>query len=478
MRVSEYFELGRTQSELDFVDIDIDGDVPVFVDPRALRLLETEWGGLCVHLIQDCFTEIITELGANHVQRAQGILRTLKEPNETHLGLSKRKAQGRALGNESSVDVSDSLLSSVAVRTGLLEDLEDTILLVDGIGPDIISDMTTNIIRGPLITYTQDMCNLYGIPLQEVGSGPIWDETKKEFTTIHVLQPVANNKKLLFVPKSIVRVRMDYNPDEYYRDYLLQHLRGIELGTPSSELVTLLKNGEKRVFSKDLVKKYGQGKKAALRITIEHPDVLDRYRNSKSSFTRRTLDNAELAEAIGVELPNLDVLLHDVLRVPPGTENATLFHRNVEKLISALFSPDLAYPQIERPIHDGRKRIDITYTNVAASGFFKWIGDHAPAPYVFLECKNYSRDLANPELDQIAGRFSPRRGKFGIIVCRNIEEKQAFLRKCKDTLLDDRGIVLPLDDNDLALLVEQTKDPANLPGVYPLLKTRCDEIML
>ncbi|HEY0388417.1 MAG TPA: hypothetical protein VGC71_08245 [Gaiellales bacterium] len=50
------------------------------------------------------------------------------------------------------------LEASEAVQTVMLEDLEDSILLVRGIGYDIVSDITTNVIREPLIRYTELAC--------------------------------------------------------------------------------------------------------------------------------------------------------------------------------------------------------------------------------------------------------------------------------------------------------------------------------
>jgi hypothetical protein len=56
-----------------------------------------------------------------------------------------------------------------------LQDLEDTALVVEGIDIDRISDVTTNIIREPLIDYTQNVAEQHGIPVEQVGSGHTWD---------------------------------------------------------------------------------------------------------------------------------------------------------------------------------------------------------------------------------------------------------------------------------------------------------------
>jgi hypothetical protein len=157
MRVSEYFSLDRTQPTIDFVDVDIRGDIKLFVDPKGLRLLPSQWGSECVSLIQDFFRTVMRFIRDNRDAAAKVLLASLHEPNEVRLGLSRDKAKGRALGDHSALDVWDSLRQSEAARTGLLEDLEDTILLVEGVGPDIVSDIIVNIIREPLINYTAAM---------------------------------------------------------------------------------------------------------------------------------------------------------------------------------------------------------------------------------------------------------------------------------------------------------------------------------
>lgn len=111
-------------------------------------------------------------------------------------------------------------------------------------------------------------------------------------------------------------------------------------------------------------------------------------------------------------------------------------------------------PHREARIHAGRKRVDLKFTNQAQHGFFHWVAQHYPAPSIWVECKNYAGDPGNPELDQLAGRFSPSRGQVGLLVCRRIDNKPLFLDRCRDTALDHRGYILALDDQDLGTLVE------------------------
>lgn len=57
MRVSEFYKLGRSQPSLKFIDVDIDRDVKLFVNARAVRLLESEWGDDCSHLLASFFLQ-------------------------------------------------------------------------------------------------------------------------------------------------------------------------------------------------------------------------------------------------------------------------------------------------------------------------------------------------------------------------------------------------------------------------------------
>jgi len=477
MRVSEYYGLNRTQPTLDFVDVDVEGDASVFIDPRALRILPSTWGSECVSLIQNFFRSVLRAIQDKDQDLGHYLLRALREPNETHLGLSIGRARGRAIGYHSAGDVWEALSKSEAAKSGLLEELEDTVLMIEGIASDIISDITTNIIRKPLIQYTQDMANYYGIPLvPDVDSGLLWNASEARWYSDFVSLPVTKEGKLLLVPKIIVRRKMEYDVDEYYRYFLLEHLREAEFSA-NTALVQLLKNGSRRVTNKDLRKKYGSGKAMIVRETQNYPEVLEKYRGVKRNYHRPPLDHTDISESEGTPKPEWDELLRSVVEIPTGHEYFSQYEGAIESLLSALFYPSLTNPVVQLEIHGGRKRIDITYTNTAIIGFFFWLGMHYSAPHVFIECKNYGRELGNPELDQMAGRFSPSRGQFGIIVCRNFENKELFLKRCKDTATDNRGFIMPIDDNDLKELIDELKANPH-ETTFDFLRSRFETLVL
>lgn len=476
MRISEHFGLNSSQPSLDFVDIDVYGDVRVFLDPRAIRQTPSDLARDSEALIKNFFERILACIKSDDHSTARRLLYALREPNETHLGLSLAKAQGRALGPKSADSVWVALKDSAAAKSGLLRDLEDAALLVPRISTDIISDIVTNIIRAPLIRYTQECCRQFGIPLYEVDSGPLWDPNGGRWYNHFVNLPTFQHTKLLFVPKILVRRRHDHGVEEYYRHFILEDLREQELAA-NTQLVHLLKNGTRRVKIGDLREKYPKSKDMLVRETLRKPSLLDRYRSHSRTRPQPPLSHEELAEAENAHPPNWDELFGALQGVAAGKEESQAHEHAIANLLAALLYPDLVHPRLQTRIHGGRKIIDITFENVASSGFFHWLGMHHSASHIFIECKNYAGEVKNPELDQLSGRFSPTRGTFGLLVCRSFENKKLFIKRCRDTAQDSRGFIVPLDDSDLSELVDFFQDDSH-EQVFTFFKTRFDALVM
>lgn len=469
MRVSEYYNLGRGQAHLDFVDIQLDTDLPFFVVPSTLRSLNSQWGHECASLVQDFFETVLNNIRNGDDAKAQRLLSSLNERNDFHLGYSRGKSRGHAFGSKSGKSVWEALSESKAAISGLLQDLEDTCLLIHGIGSDMVSDAVCNIIRGPLIRYTQDICGYYGIPLQSnVDSGPIWNPRREDWENDFVTLPIAGQYgPFVLVPKVIVRHRSNYRFEEYYRHHLLPVMQREEINA-GSDLVFFLKNGAPKVTKKSLMAKYGADKLSVVNETIKRMEVFEEYKREKNRNVPLPLEHEELAVLEEADSPNWEEMYEKVVSVPVGRANASLYEDEIEKLLSSLFYPSLCSPTKQHDIHEGRKRIDISYVNEARVGFFAWLSQHYSCPFVFVECKNYGSEVGNPEIDQLSGRFSPSRGKVGILVCRGIANKELLFQRCVDTANDHRGYILPIDDEDLEQIIEHKLEQPD-SHEFPLL---------
>ncbi|HEA15848.1 MAG TPA: hypothetical protein ENH88_05235 [Pseudoalteromonas prydzensis] len=454
MRFSEYFELDRTQPYLDFVDIPIDTDLAVFLEPIAIKKLDSNWGNELSSMLQTFFEAVLKAIKKSDHKRAKSLLSSLNESNEFHLGYSKGKSRGHGFGVESADTVWSALTSSNAAITGLLKDLEDTALLIPNIGSDMISDAVCNILRGPLIKYTQDMCNYYGVNMTpDIPSGPIWNPILEVWEERLISLPITPHGKVILVPKLLVRMKLSYSSSDFYRHYLLPEMQREHIES-HSPLVRLLKNGNHRVHKKDLIKKYGKDKLAVAEQARLRPNILEEYREQKAEEPLKPMSFDDFAFVEKSKKPDVTPLLEELKETKKGTKYATKYEDIIERILTLVFYPSLCNPKKQHNIHQKRKRIDITYNNEAKSGFFYWLALHHPSSQIFVECKNYSNEISNPEIDQLSGRFSPSRGKVGFLVYRDIEDKEKLIQRCIDTANDHRGFIIPLDDNDIINLAK------------------------
>ena len=85
--------------------------------------------------------------------------------------------------------------------------------------------------------------------------------------------------------------------------------------------------------------------------------------------------------------------------------------------------------------------------------------------------------IANPALDQLSGRFSTNRGKFGLLICRSFENKQLFIQRCKDTANDGRGFIIALDDEDIKSLLS-LQQASDMRGINNFFDNRFRELVM
>jgi len=480
MRFTQQFNLVQSQWELDFIDIPLESDIELYIDPYAITIEGTDFSKLCDNMITTYFQLIIESIKKGNKERVTYLLNNLHEPNDIHLGLSKNKSKGKGVGANKANHLADALMSTQAAKTGLLRDLSDCSLIIPGIGRDNISDITANIIRERLIEFTQEQCELYNIPMRKIQAGLIFNFETETWNNKYIELPHHNGSRILLVPKTFVRYSPSINAKDYYNDFVLDFLRAEHL-TAGDSMVKTLKNKKEVVLKKDLKVRYPNSKEFLLDFSIKNSNIYDDYRNSVRTKPRRVLADEEIESKQEDSISmNFDKLMTDLVKIKTGkAPHSEIYHSHIFKILNILFSPNLKSPKKEERINEGRKRIDISYTNTTNPGFFNdLIAIHRiRAPYIHIECKNYSNDVANPELDQIRGRFSETKGMFGIITCRSIEDKIKLLKKTKDIMNDNAGYVIVLSDEDIINLLKG-RQKLGIGAVNEYLSQHLKELLL
>ena len=357
----------------------------------------------------------------------------------------------------------------------MLSDLAEAELFIEGIGRDKISDLTTNIIRGPLLSYTKSQCDLHDVPTRNVSTPPAWDAERTRWAARYAPLPMIGRKSILLVPKYTVRHELSLESQEFYNHHMIEFLKS-EYQNGESGLVHVLKSGRRRVYKKDVKERHPFIKDDLAKFVTEHPDVLESYKKLKGA--QGALTPTELEEGFD-EAAFADALGSRLAAIPSGNDTAGAYHSLAVGLLTFLLHPDLIWPIKEREIHEGRKRVDIVYTNAARDNFFHMVmvAAQTRSTHVFVECKNYSTDVGNPELDQLTGRFGHQRGLFGLLLCRSDSRVDLTRARCRDAAQDGRGFVIVLTDADLQSMLKMIST-GRRSDIVRYLKLRYDELAL
>jgi hypothetical protein len=455
-RFSDHFNIGKPQSQLDFVDIPLETDIKLYVDPYALHVSPVDWLRTCGDLVVNYFQLLIVALRNNDQAKAMMLLANLHEPNETRLGESKGKPSGRGWGYKQAKQLYDTLSKSNAISSGLLKDLSDFEMLMPGIGSDKISDLTINVIRGELVAYTQEQCGLLDLPMENVPAGVFWNPEDERWEAQYANLPTFKGEGLILVPKIAVRRHLVPDHDEYFTYHVLPFLQA-EYISAGSSLVHLLKNGEPKVYKKELRAEYKPTKDFLFSFSEKHPEILKKYKKDLPEKVNEAItdESIEGRQIVGRQIDR-SLTAEALKTIAPGHADAYKYHNLIVGALTEAFHPTLTGATKEQLVDEGRKRVDIFFHNSATAGFFSWMVhvQRYLAPYIQVECKNYSSDLTNKEFEQLGARLNRKRGCVGILVCRKIDDRDLLLKRCRDFVNnEDKRIILVLDDDDIIAML-------------------------
>lgn len=188
--------------------------------------------------------------------------------------------------------------------------------------------------------------------------------------------------------------------------------------------------------------------------TADKPLLIDNSLKSIEVEQNKINNNDLRTEIIKDSL--LKLYLEELKTLKPGQENATKYRHIATRLLVGIFDNQLKNPEMEVPISEGLGRIDAKFKNRNEPGFFKNAKEmhDIKCPSIFMECKNYSEDIENPEFDQLSGRLdNPDRGQLGILACREIKNSAKVLKHCKEKMRGKKCLIV-LEDKDFEELVK------------------------
>ena len=268
-----------------FLDVKPRLDNRLFLDPTGIRLATDRWAARANLELDSFFTEVLrcrsSTTAADHAQ-GLALLGELHEPNETRLGMSAGVAAGHAIGPGIGQDLWDELGVNPAFRAAVLRRLDDLRVFVNGVGNDLISDLTTRVVFGALAAFTTDMVSqcpsLAAVTTTETIN--LWDVATKAWIPTDVTLPHVAGRQLLLVPRDWVYWRTLMDPDSFYNRFATQTVQLERTKVDSDGNVT---KPSKAAIKRDLNDIRGLNNQQAAKYMADGVDLLSQYRRRVES---------------------------------------------------------------------------------------------------------------------------------------------------------------------------------------------------
>ncbi|WP_295793536.1 hypothetical protein [Mucilaginibacter sp.] len=268
---------------VEFQNIPLEEDLEVFIDPFLITNNRDTgfFNGLYVQL-----TGFFTKLNRDYIvpnDQRNGLLflDNLHEPNEYHLGYSASN-KGRAISATRAGTIFEALRNNRFARGGvsITNQAHSVLLLVTGIGQDIMSDTIENVCRDKFAAFTLEQCLKHNIPTESFqrhyynAAHEVWEYADFEL-------PSYLGKPIILLPKEVLSSPRAYvNNFNYFvaGNFIGPDIiKGKITVTKEGRFVKTLKDGTKRQITKNIVEVYRKPKSELVDFVVEYNDSVDRF---------------------------------------------------------------------------------------------------------------------------------------------------------------------------------------------------------
>jgi hypothetical protein len=426
-RLTDYYGISISQTDLDFAIPFFDEDLPLYVDPFLLwKSPSLQDQALHTSLINSFnYQNWLIQKGREN--EAQKNLICASECNEVGLGFSAKR-KGKRLG-PSTVRAILELFRRVPEygRFGFTH-FEEIQLYVDGISKDRVSDFTCNFLMSFLIDYTAQQCLDVGLPLTKVQLPALYDYRQQRFVAnVDVELPVhpIQGTPIVLVPKRWLRFVPWINFEDYFEAYC-----------PKDEVIS-----EQGSTDRVLVLTYNRS----------NYGVVADYVKAKE---RTAVDcrNDPLFKQIPILSARRKLKQINALSTGKSDNADKQYEDAISQLLPSILYPHLDFADTQTRSIGGSTIRDLVFYNNRSVDFLEEILDDYHSRQLVMELKNvHSIDREN--INQLNRYLTNEFGAFGVLVTRNPLPKAMF-KNTIELWSGQRRAIVALVDSDLEMMVE------------------------
>ena len=439
--------------ELDFITPNPDGDVRSYIDLYLMyESKDPQWHEVQA-LIFDYFNRLIERYRSKKIKDDE-VLELLHFPEVEYLGLGHcvEGIKGRGSHEERATLIKEAILDDKDIKEFGIKSLAKASIEIEGIGPDLLSDMVGNFALENLIKYTSDQVKTYSLKTLKINLNHSYDNSSKEWKSlVNVDLPFfkETGEPRILVPRHIARRMPLLSTSEFYNGFLKYVVQDEEL---SRKRIVRTIGKEPKVTIKEvekvLEKEYGELNSSVIRkIAKERPELVAGYSSNPHKFdTKRRPRKPKI---------DWESYIKEVKEMPKGRKFAKDYILLLRKIFTVMYGNNLLNGKLETHSTDDIYRYDISYLNASTTDFFKVLNNQQIiAGVIILEGKNYgSSEVANKEFNQGIS-YTIKDGREFIFLINRDEITAEDIKRSKSIYLRQRVIIMPLSDEDIIKLIE------------------------
>ncbi|WP_294267155.1 hypothetical protein [uncultured Chryseobacterium sp.] len=272
------------KKEIDFVDIPLGEDLEAFICPF---LIENNKLSNSVALeVYERVHQFLIKLNRDFIKpnkRNEGIefLSHLHEPNEYHLGYSDRN-KGKAVSDVRAEVIYDALRNNSFAKQNIAitNEAHFVLLLVKGIGQDIMSDIIANVCRDIFAESTLKICKKHKISTISLKI-EFYNAITKKWEKKSADLPNFAGKSIILLPKFIISGGRAYS--NLYNWFIARNYLAFEILNRKKPLssdgkfIFKLKNGTRKAIVKKIYQAYRKPKDELIEFVKKFNGSLDEF---------------------------------------------------------------------------------------------------------------------------------------------------------------------------------------------------------